>query len=118
MLWIGNNQIRLVHVKYVVYHLRELMRKVLTVEEDQVIMLHCGLLTDGRSVSFSVIADRLGLSCEQVRAVYQNAVIKTRLAIPGSRLEHWINCYHRVHHPYRRIGFHVDPMMEIPCWDK
>lgn len=106
-----------VHIKYVLSYLRKLMQAVLTALEYQIVMLHCGMYTKGQPVNFSVLAQTFHLSSPQeAAAIYQEAVRKTRAAIPGSQLENWIVCYHLAYYPDQTFQFYVEPNMPVPVW--
>ena len=118
MTIISPNPIRDTHAKYVLRYLRELMRTTLTPVEDQLIMLHCGMYTRGKPVNFAGLAHVFRLDSPQAaRALYRQAVRKTRAAIPGSILENWIACYRLTYYPDREAGLYVDPDMPVPDWD-
>lgn len=115
---ISTNPVRHIYVKHTLHYLRQLMQATLTPLEDQLVMLHCGMYTRGRSVSFSNLARVFQLeSPEAGKALYRQAVHKVRAAIPGSTLERWILCYHLAYYPGRNQKFHVAPDMPIPDWD-
>lgn len=117
MMLLFYNPIRAVHQKYVLRYLRELMCSCLTPLEDQLVMLHCGMYTGGRIVSFERLAEVFKLpSPFAAEEAYRQAVIKTRRAIPGSRLENWLICYHAAYHPNREFKVLVKPDMPVPVW--
>lgn len=117
-MMVGNNPVRITHQKSVYLYVRELMRETLTEMEDQLVMMHCGIYTKGKVVTFSQLAEHFWLSnAQQAKAVYQNAVARTRAAIPGSRLEHWINCYHVSYCPDGGHALRVAVDAPVPDWD-
>ena len=118
MTIISPNPVRDIHIKYALRYLRELMQATLTPVENQLVMLHCGMYTRGKTVNFSDLARvfRLG-SPQAAQGLYRQAVRKTRAAIPGSVLETWIDCYHLAYYPNRDPQFYVDPEMPVPDWD-
>lgn len=118
MMDLTYNPIRATHIKYVLKYLRELMRAELSPMEDQVVMLHCGMYTGNRPVSFKTLAELFRLEGpEHAEEIYRQAVIKTRRAIPDSRLEEWIMCYHLAHYPERSPVFRINPLMPVPVWE-
>lgn len=117
MMLTGYNPIRVVHVKYVLRYVRELMCSCLTPLEDQIVMLHCGMYTGGQIVSFEKLSEVFNLaSPPEAEEIYRQAVIKTRCAIPGSRLENWLIGYHAAYYPEREFRVLAKPDAPVPVW--
>lgn len=105
-----------VYQKYAVHYLLILMREVLEVNEEQAVLLHCGMCT-GDPVSFPQIARLLALpSAGEAEALYCRAIRRIRLAVPGSRLENWIRSYRLTYHPRRDPDFYLSPDLPILFW--
>lgn len=110
-------QVHSTHVKQVILCLLKLMQEHLPPVENQIVLLHCGMSAYGRPVDFSALAQMFQLaSAGEAEAIYRAAVIKTRLAIPGSPLENWIVSYRMAYYPNRDPSLRVEPNMPVPCW--
>lgn len=106
----------LVYRKYVLEYVRELMSEVLSPAEETAVLLHCGILT-GDPAGFSEIAQLLQLySAKRAEDLYDQAVRKTRAAIPGSKLENWLIGYWVTYYPRRKEFIYIDPDMPVPKW--
>lgn len=106
----------LIYRKYALSYVRELMGEVLDSVEEAAVLLHCGILS-GDPVAFSEIAELLKLSsAERAGEIYDQAIRKTRKAIPGSRLEHWLVCYRVTCDPRREERIRIDPDLPVPRW--
>ncbi len=106
----------LVYRKYVLKYVQELMGEALNPVEETAVLLHCGILT-GDPVSFSKIAKLLKLySAEGAEELYDQAVRKTREAIPGSKLENWLIGYRATYYPQRKNFIYIGSDMPIPKW--
>lgn len=97
-------------------YVRELMGECLTSAEETAVLLHCGILT-GDPVGFSEIARSLQLrSAENAERLYCQAIRKTRMSIPGSKLETWLIKARGSGHPRRKERIAIDPDLPIPRW--
>ena len=104
----------LIYRKYALQYVRELMGEVLSATEETVVLLHCGIFT-GDPITFLEIAKLLQLhSVERAGELYEQAVRKTRAAIPGSKLEKWLIGYRMAHYPRRKDFIGIDPDMPVP----
>ncbi len=105
-----------VYRKYALQYVRELMGEVLNPTEETTVLLHCGILT-GDPITFSEIAKLLQLySAERAEELYEQAVRKTREAVPGSKLESWLMGYRMTHYPRRKDRICIEPDLPIPKW--
>ena len=115
---IENNPVHITHTKYVYRFVRELMRQTLTETEDQLVMLHCGIYTKGKIMSFAQLAELFSLdNAQEAKRIYQEAIRRTRAAIPGSKLEFWINCYHMTYYPENGYFFQIAVDSPVNDWD-
>lgn len=83
---------------------------------DPPLVRHLGV---GTEVCFFIglVASLLQLySAESAEELYDQAVRKTREAIPGSRLETWLLGYRMAYYPQRKDCICIDPDMPIPRW--
>jgi len=85
-----------IYRKRVLHYLMLLMKKVLLPEERTLILLHCGVGT-AAPMEFNRLAKYFHLDTSKITEQrYNEAVQKTRAAIPGSELEKWIASYEPV----------------------
>lgn len=112
------NPCHLCHVHQMFLNALALMEEALTDRERQIVLLHCGLGPTKSVVGFSRLAALFSLkSVVEAKKVYQRAVIKIRLAIPGSAFEHWVVSYDQVYCLSQRTALRIDPSAPIPDWD-
>lgn len=106
----------LVYRKCALQYVRELMGEVLNTTEETVVLLHCGICT-GDPITFLEIAKLLQLySAERAEELYEQAVRKTRAAIPESKLAKWLIGYRMVYYPRRKVFIDIAPDMPVPKW--
>jgi hypothetical protein len=80
----------------VLHHLIRLMKDKLLPKESQLILLHCGVGV-AAPMEFEKLAVYFQLDTPEITEQYYNeAIQKTRAAIPGSELENWIASYEPV----------------------
>lgn len=112
------NPRHLCHVHQMFLNAIALMDETLTDRERQVVLLHCGLGPTKNVVGFSRLAALFSLkSSAEAKKMYQRAVIKIRLAIPGSAFEHWVVSYDQVYCLSQRTALRIDPSAPVPDWD-
>lgn len=112
------NPRHLCHVHQMFVYIVALMDEVLTDQEKQVILLHCGLGPTKSVVGFSRLAGLFSLKdSAAAKKVYQRAVIKTRQAIPGSAFERWVVTYGQVYCLSMHTALQIDPTAPVPDWD-
>ena len=112
------NPRHLCHVHQMFLYAVALMEKVLTDQEKQIVLLHCGLGPTKSVVGFSQLARLFSLKdSAAAREVYQKAVIKTRRAIPGSAFENWSVAYAQAYCLSQRTALQIDPAAPVPDWD-
>lgn len=112
------NPRHLCHIHQMFLNAIALMEEALTDRERQIVLLHCGLGPTKSVVGFSRLATLFSLkNSVEAKKMYQRAVIKIRLAIPGSAFEHWVVSYDQVYCLSQRTALRIDPSAPIPDWD-
>lgn len=112
------NHVNAVQHKYAYQYLCELMTCILSTKEEQVVLLHCGFNANETPLTFLEIANVLCISSPlQAKRIYQTAIKKIRIAIPGSKLEHWINGYNAAYYPGKYAPLHIEIDAPIMDWD-
>ena len=100
MILTDHNPTGIIYHKYTVRYLLELMHLTLSPLEKRLVLLHCGMETGSRPVSFAKLAEVFHLSSAgEAEAIYRQAIARTREAIPGSALENWLVSYQMAYHP-------------------
>lgn len=112
------NPRHLCHIHQMFLSAIALMDEALTDRERQIVLLHCGLSPTKSVVGFSRLAALFSLkSSAEAKRVYQRAIVKIRLAIPGSAFEHWVVSYDQVYCLSQRTALRIDPSAPVPDWD-
>ena len=86
----SHDSVRYVDRECVLYHLVSLMEKELSPKERKIIFCYCGMNVEA-PMGFDKLADHFRFdSLKHARHSYHEAILKTRAAIPGSKLERWV----------------------------
>lgn len=107
----------LCHIHQMFLNAMALMGEALTDRERQIVLLHCGLGPTKSVVSFSRLALLFSLkSSVKAKKAYQKAVIKIRLAIPGSVFELWVVSYDQAYCLSQRTALKIAPQPRFQIW--
>lgn len=98
-------------------HLQAVMQYVLTEQEYRVVMLHCGINADRTPMRFQKIGNMFSLSYKETKALYQQAIIKTRREIIKTGMDSFVCGQYRVYHSNKYVRLHINETCSIPDWD-
>ena len=98
-------------------YLQNVMQYILTEQEYEIVMLHCGINAERTPMRFQKIGNRFSLSYKEIKALYQQAIIKTRREIVETGMDSFVCGQYRVYHSKKYVRFRIKENRSIPDWD-